>query len=89
MHSHTRSAGIDGVAETETNAKEGAGGAASSSSATSTHLNAAGGVTQAKRKVQSVNTTAGSAHKVTDSTSATTGDGTSTTIKKESEVTTP
>lgn len=88
VRSKTRSASVDGVTETETATDANAAGSASSSSASSTKLNAAGGVTQQKRKVKSVNTPLGSSHKVEDETSAT-SPFCSTTIKKESQVTTP
>jgi len=73
VHSRTRTAGLDGVTESESRTHVGAGGTASSHSATSTQINSAGGVTQSSRKVQHVSTPLGS----------------STTIKKETEVNTP
>ncbi len=89
VSSKTRSSGIDGVSESESSTAVGAGGSASTSAASKTELNAAGGVTKSKRKVQSVNTPLGSSHKVEDSTSATSGDGSATTIKKETQINTP
>ncbi len=83
----SRSTGLGGASETEASVESGPGGTASSASRSSVGINAAGGVTSNKRKVENVNTPFGAKRKVSDATSATSADGTSATVKKESETT--
>ncbi|MBC8000291.1 MAG: hypothetical protein IAF58_20210 [Leptolyngbya sp.] len=83
----SRTTGLGGAAETEASVESGPGGTASSASRSSVGINAAGGVTSNKRKVENVNTPFGAKRKVSDATSATSADGTSATVKKQSETT--
>ena len=83
----TKSDALGASSTVKKTAADAYGNSSSSASEQSVGINGAGGVTSNKRKVEHVNTPFGAKRKVSDATSATSADGTSATVKKESETT--